>query len=461
MKKYYVFISSFIVLLSVALFFVFKNIPSGKLWKEYTVFYTHTSTPDELITDTFKNNGIDRYVGINNQKIPLNITYNSVEHSLFKLNLSNKKYTYLNLRDNYFFDFSKEYRLYYIPSSFSSEIKNCINDLKKMNIITGIDNSYSYSYLLPIIILCLFIIFIFNSKNKIFCILPYIIIYIYLLNNPFFSCAIGCALIAFIILLISNLWKRKGSLSIIIRNKILYILLTLSILCSFSANIFCGLLFLLCILASFSVIYIYIYFVNIFNHKKNDFVFSMIKPAKNISALGKKSNFLLISITSSVALIILYFFVSSFGIMQINTSKLVLPSNSSEKIDSLPTLEDYYRFNWIVLTEPYISINKNSYNTDTTVSYPRYKKENGIIREYYNTITYNDELKKQLNIQIDELNYESIEKVIKSEGTEFIGGYSLKNNYRVSTFSIISMFISFFMLLFIYFSAIIRKGSKK
>ena len=147
MKKYYVFISSFIVLLSVALFFVFKNIPSGKLWKEYTVFYTHASTPDELITDTFKNNGIDRYVGINNQKIPLNITYNSVEHSLFKLNLSNKKYTYLNLRDNYFFDFSKEYRLYYIPSSFSSEIKNCINDLKKMNIITGIDNSYSYSYL--------------------------------------------------------------------------------------------------------------------------------------------------------------------------------------------------------------------------------------------------------------------------------------------------------------------------
>lgn len=461
MKKYLIILSSFVILLVITLLFLFKNIPSGKIWSEYTVLYTEISNSDELITSKIQEAGIKEFAGINNQKIPIKLTYNSVEHALFKLNLSNNKYHYLNNRNNYFFDHSGQYRLYYIPTIYDSEIKECIKMLKKENITVGIDNSYSYSYLLPVIVLILFIILIFSSKNKLFCFLPYIILFIFLINNPFFSCGVSVSILSFVIFIISNIWQRKGSFNILIKNKILYILTILSFITSFSAHYLCGILFLISILALISIIYLYLQ-INSFFKKRKEFVFSLIKPAKMISALGKNNKRVLLSIISCISAIIIYFFISSTSMINIKSSKINLPSNSNEKNDKLPTLEEYYKFNWQVFTQPYISLNDNNINySENQVTYPRYKIENGIISEYYNTITYNEDFQNTLNAQIDELDYLSIEKIIKSEGNEFIGGYSNNNSYRVSTFSIFSMFICLFMLLFIYFSAIIRKGGKK
>ena len=62
---------------------------------------------------------------------------------------------------------------------------------------------------------------------------------------------------------------------------------------------------------------------------------------------------------------------------------------------------------------------------------------------------------------IDLLDFESIEKVIKNQGENFIPGYNTNSSYPVSLFSAIMMFICFFILLFIYFSAMIRKGGRK
>ena len=58
--------------------------------------------------------------------------------------------------------------------------------------------------------------------------------------------------------------------------------------------------------------------------------------------------------------------------------------------------------------------------------------------------------------------FESIEKVIKSQGDDFTCGYVSAGSYHVSIFSIIMMFVCFAMLLFIYFSTMIKqKGMKQ
>ena len=62
---------------------------------------------------------------------------------------------------------------------------------------------------------------------------------------------------------------------------------------------------------------------------------------------------------------------------------------------------------------------------------------------------------------IDNLDFYSIESVIKLQGDDFKAGYTDSASYNISIFSIIMMILCFIMLLFIYFSAIIGKGGKR
>ena len=81
-------------------------------------------------------------------------------------------------------------------------------------------------------------------------------------------------------------------------------------------------------------------------------------------------------------------------------------------------------------------------------------------------LTYDEGFKTSIFKNIDDLDFESIEKVIKVQGSDFTCGYVSAGSYHVSLFSIIMMFVCFAMLLFIYFSTMIkhkvikRKGGK-
>ena len=93
--------------------------------------------------------------------------------------------------------------------------------------------------------------------------------------------------------------------------------------------------------------------------------------------------------------------------------------------------------------------------------YPRFVEEDGILKEQLYTMYYNESFKEQLSDKIENLDFYSIEKVIKAQGNDFLAGYTNTISYNVSIFSIIMCIIGFLMLLFIYFSAIIGKGGKR
>ena len=70
-------------------------------------------------------------------------------------------------------------------------------------------------------------------------------------------------------------------------------------------------------------------------------------------------------------------------------------------------------------------------------------------------------LKDDGTVAIDNLDFFSIEQVIKSQGSDLLYGYTASSSYNVSIFTIILMILSLSVLIFIYISAIIRKGGTK
>ena len=161
--------------------------------------------------------------------------------------------------------------------------------------------------------------------------------------------------------------------------------------------------------------------------------------------------------------ICVFFFTSNEKIDESNSqSKIFLPSNVQNALledkEELVQLEDYYSWVWNIKTNPYKSLNKE--NNEFYVEFPHYIEENGKITETKTIYSYNQNFKDNVFDSIDELQFDSIEKVIKSEGKDFKGGYTGSKNINANLFSIIMMFFCLIILLFIYFSIIILQLRK-
>ena len=186
-----------------------------------------------------------------------------------------------------------------------------------------------------------------------------------------------------------------------------------------------------------------------------------------IQVFGGNGKIVMPIATASIVLVILYFTfsnVTNSGLTK-KSKAIFIPGKAEVQAQELPQLEDFYRWNWDVITLPYKSLNLNYYD-DETVVFPDYVVTDGIITEKDDYLTYDEGFKTNIFKNIDDLDFESIEKVIKLQGSDFTCGYVSAGSYHVSLFSIIMMFVCFAMLLFIYFSTMIkhkvikRKGGK-
>ena len=222
-----------------------------------------------------------------------------------------------------------------------------------------------------------------------------------------------------------------------------------------------------------------------FLRNKKVFVPVFIKPARLIPLKDKNTRFSILSISFTSILIILVFFLSATSSFTTKFSKVVFPANvhsaskktlsssleknSKDKTSitlntlspkSLPQLEDYYQWVWNVKTTPYRSLNKENERNDM-VEFPIYNEENGFISESKKIMVYNQSFKDSVFEEIDSLPFNAIEKVMKSEGQDFIAAYKASQNVSTSLFSIILMIICIFLLLFIYIFIMIERPKKR
>lgn len=459
MKKYLKFITPIFFLLTIFIFLTFKAIPNGKLWNSYSVLYVPVDTIDTEIINALNENNITGYVALSNQYLPINLPANSIELSLFKLNITNDGTEYHQRRNNYFFDKTFNYRLYYIPLENKAKLSNVVSTLTAKKINCGVDSTAAYPWVIPVLALLLVIMLSLFSRKKYLFLCANVPAIIFLYCNPFYTAAMAIILVTLVIFFISNTWNRKGMIMTLIGNYSVPAIVVISLICVFSTSIKIGFLFILLYISIFSVLYTY-YFVELYFRSKKSFNPVLIKPARMINIFANKVSVTMILLIVSGLIFIGTFFLTSNDSVNSHFAKILLPANTEIADETLTSLEDYYRWTWDLKTAPYISLNKE--NSTNLVEYPKYAEDsNGLIRETKVVMAYNQNFKENTFNDIEKLPFNSIEKVISSEGIKFNGGYKSSSDYHISIFGIIMMFISLFILLFLYISIIIRKGTRK
>ena len=463
-KKYIPFVC---VIASIVVLIVFRAVPSKKLWDNYTVLYVPADTVDELVINALEAAHVDDFICLRNQRVPVLLSPFSPEFTMLKLNAASNQEDYLYSRENYFYDSTGNYKLFYIPSEYKKNLSDCVHFLEKNNIKPGIDIDFSYPWLLPLLILVYFAILFVFAKNKLLFLLLNVFSIAFIFCSPFYAACTSVILIQTSLFIVSNIWGRKNAKKQLLKTIAILLLIFVSIVSAFSSSIKTGLLYLLSLAGSFSMLLIYDE-IKSRRESKMNFVPVYIKPAKMISGFGGKGNVVLPVSLGITAITLIYFALSFTNIRPGFSKKIKLPgvaglagsgiNNSTE--DRLPSLEDYYRWKWNLVTKPFKSLNKN-YADDSYVIYPSFTSENGTISENDLVLSFDDDFKQTVYNDIDSLDFDSIEKVLKSQSKNAKYAYVQTSSYKVSLFSIIMMFISFSVLLFIYFSVIIKRGGRK
>ena len=441
----------------------FRYIPKGSNWNGYNIIYIQKDVAPQKVKEIFTSAGILEYVSLDNQRIPIMLTKNSPEETMLRLNINEEENRYLYLRQNYFFDSKGEYQLFYIPQLYENHIAQALSILKQNNLSAGADTALPYLWLLPVIVIVLAIILAIFAKNKLMFIVSSIIPCIYICCNAFYSSAIAVIILLLCIFVFSNMWKRKGALEKIIRNYFLIAGLAVSVIAAFSTALLPGLFYLLT-LAGTICAGAFAVQLKAFSLRKTDYSPVLIRSAAKIPVYGNKSKIIMPIILASSVIVIAYFSLNSLHLTGIKSdSKVLLPGKiSQQETDSqLPDFEAFSRWNWNVLTSPYKSLNTQTSGEENSVMYPRYTVEDGVIVRSNQTMYYDNSFKSRIYDGIDQLDFVSIESVLKLQGKDFTAGYTTSDSYNISIFSIIMMITGFFVLLFIYFSAMIGKGGRK
>ena len=444
----------------------FRTIPKGKSWNEYKILYVKTSTVknNTSVDKLLQNSGIKEYVSLNGQRAPIMLTRNSIEEAMLKISLSStsQEQSYLYDRQNYFFDSNGEYQLFYIPQDYDNLIKDALAQLEHAGITAGVDSTLAYLWLLPAIVIALAVVLMIFSKNKLFFAVTAILPCVYVFCNAFYTSTIAVSILLLALFLISNLYGRTGDFKkLILKNILIPVALGIAVVSAFSVSLVSGLFFILLLAGTFCAV---LTAMNLLAKKKSKYAFQpvFIRKANAVSVYGGKSNIILPVILAAGVLVIAYFALGSLNIVSSKTkAKIKLPGKTQVQDSRLPDFEDFYRWNWNVITAPYKSLNPNGEADDNHIVYPRYVTEDGLIKQQDNVLYYDQAFKQSLYDGIDNLDFNSIESVIKVQGEGFTAGYTDSASYNISIFSIIMMILCFFMLLFIYFSAIIRKGGRR
>lgn len=458
MKRYLKFVAPIISLLVLFMLIAFKTVPSGKLWKGYSVFYVPVETEDSLIQNTFKDLEITEHFELSGQYLPLLFSAYSPEITMLKLNSKDSTFKYLSQRNAFFFDKSNNYRLYYVASEYRNKLNDCVRILSKQGIKAGIDATASYPFVIPLICCLLFVLLFICSKHKFVFAAGAVLNLVFAFCNPFYSCGVAVCLIMLCVFFLSNVWRRKGNLMYLLNNYAIPAMVFFAFAGAFSGSVKSGFLFIGTAAGSLSALYA-CYYAELFFINRRSFIPVSIRPAKRVSIYGGKVNQTLAGVICSVLILLVVSFISSNVSVNSKFAKLLLPSSEGNSKE-LVTLDDYYDFVWNVSSYPYRNLNdsKADYNY---YQYPHYEEENGVIKETMQLKAFNDSFKLETYDSIDMLQFNAVEKLLKSQGSEVKPGYTSSGSYRTGIFAIIMMFVSLTILLFIYISSIIRKGVRK
>lgn len=423
-----------VIIVSFLVFQFFRVMPASRLWNGYTVVYVPVKQDSSLVGKTFEEAGCSDYICLRNQKVPLAVSRFSPEYSFGNGDPDG----YLEKRRGYFFDFSREYTLYYVPDSARHCIPDVIKRLGARNVSAGINSSSACPWMSIVVVLGFALSLVwFSSRRLLMLLLNFFPVY-FTVRMPFYSVASASCIFMAAVFLSLRYWNRSGAVKTLAASMVILLFFISPLLLVFLTGLKVGFLFLLVPVSVLAAGYIY-FNLSLIYESRYSFRPVLIRPASMIPLMNR-TNRMIINLCFAGTFLVLvaaFFSLKNVSFMESSSeSDILLPSKNASKKD-LPGLDDYVSWRWSAMTFPYQSLNDSGNlknKKGQTVVFPRYEEKNGKITESVNSITYDENFRKDSVSSIDLLSFNSIESMLKKQGYTGRSGYSGAGGSGVSAF---------------------------
>ena len=148
---------AFMIVSSVILFAA-RSVSVSQIWKGYRVLYVPVSFSEESVLAILSEAGCRDVISRSAQRVPLSSKF-------FGSIISPSGY--LEDRMGYFRDADGDYNLFYIPDGYEKESEAAASRLvKEQHLNAGLDAKESYPFLVPVIVLVLYVFLLVISLKR-------------------------------------------------------------------------------------------------------------------------------------------------------------------------------------------------------------------------------------------------------------------------------------------------------
>lgn len=427
-KKY--IIPGLVSLFVVVLFFFLRTSPAYKLWKGYTVLSVDYNADKKLVSNVLAETGCGDVISLEAQR--------AEDFSFFTPFLATEEEdSYNKNKALYFFDKDRRVALYYIPDGNKDQAQEAATILNQnYGIGAMLDSHNGFPYLVPIVLLIVFIAFTVFAENKIVFVLSGAIPFVFSICNPLYSVAAAVCLELYAFYLAQKVWRRRGGTQFLLTNAYFWVFNILAMVFVFTMGFVLGILFILNFCAAASLLFILLNLQEEYE-KRFRFIPVLIRNAKMAGAMNHKSVKTMLFCSCGVFLLLILFLTGA-NFSSGNSEKDLFfpaPNEYNEKSNKFPSLEDFFARKWNSIAMQYRSLNERLANNGAscfvhptegeTISQMRYLKEGSEIKAVKEILcTYDEKFRREARENIESSDYPAIEKLWIEQGGKFSTEYA-------------------------------------
>ncbi|MCQ2241467.1 hypothetical protein [Treponema sp.] len=440
-----------------------RAVPVSRIWNNYSVAYVEKTLPEETVLSYFARHSVENVISLGGQRIPFVSDFTPV--------LPQRDSAYLSERLSYFFDLSDTYSLYYIPKRNDSACVKALEEIvRDTNTPCGIDGKQQYPWLVPLIVLAVFFMFIFFSHNRKVFALSSASILVLSFSQVFYPVAAAAILYMLSCYLASRIWGRRKAISVLKKSIYIIIPLVVSVLCIMVLSISCAFLVLMCGASSVcALILLDIYEKHL--DSKSSFKFVKIFGAPQMPLMhpgtAKHTLFCLVPLFLLLVIFLLSSRISTNAETDISIPVPVHSAGIHEDEKVLPGLKELYGWFWKAKSYPYKNLNENFTGLDPvegeTITVPRYEiVDDKIVESESLVMTYDEKFREGVDREIEELDYDAVEKLIKKQGSNVSVVYRNSGESRGQTdgLGLILILVCIFVPVLLLLVYVLKSGRK-
>ncbi len=419
-------ISFAVILLTILSLIFLRSLPVTKIWNSYSVVYVDKILDEGEVLSFFEKEGIQNVVSFSNQKIPVVNEMTPV--------IPQTEGSYLFSRLKYFSDKSFKYNLFYVPQIYEGSASKAVNKISSQRKVSaGMDGKKQFPWAAFCISCAVYFVFFALSGNKTAFALSGIFPLFMTLSLPFYPVAAAVILFLLAFYLAQRIWGRKGFILFTLKNFYFDALCIFGFLMLFLFSWRSALLSVFCVASSLCLLYFLACFEN-YCDSKNAFSYVKIFSAKQMPIMYRQKAFVCAFTAVPLLVCVVLFFVSARFSNSKNSRSVSLPGpveNTAKfsQSDLLPTIDDFYKWDFYVESFPYRQL--NNFETEEKVS----EEEKILINRFKNTekgievfdeeiMIFDDSFKSSADKKIDELSNDSIEKFLRKQGRNLTVAYT-------------------------------------